>query len=72
MFLYTSRRSEIATLGLRMALVATKTKKRNQFNLNLPPAELARLKRLSAERRVPMVNIIRFALDRLFEQLEGG
>jgi len=47
-------------------------RKRTQFNLNLPQAELARIKKLSDERRIPMVNIIRFALDRLFEQLEGG
>jgi hypothetical protein len=47
-------------------------RKRVQFNLNLPPEELSRLKKLSEERRVPMVNIVRFALDLLFEQLEGG
>jgi predicted DNA-binding protein len=45
---------------------------RKQFNLNLPQEELDRLKNLSAERHVPMGNIVRFALDRLFDQLQGG
>ena len=47
-------------------------KKRVQFNLNLTPEEMIRLKKLSEERRVPMGNIVRFALDLLYEQLEGG
>jgi hypothetical protein len=47
-------------------------RKRTQFNLNLSQSELSRLKKLSDDRRIPMVNIVRFALDRLFQQLDGG
>lgn len=45
---------------------------RKQFNLKLTQVELDKLKSLSDERHVPMGNIIRFALERLYEQLDGG
>lgn len=47
-------------------------RKRTQFNLNLSQTEMSRLKKLSEDRRIPMVNIIRFALEQLFQQLDGG
>lgn len=34
--------------------------------------ETGRLHALAKERRVPMSNIVRFALDRLFQDLDGG
>jgi predicted DNA-binding protein len=52
--------------------MASQKRVRKQFNLNLPQEELDRLKNLSSERHVPMGNIVRFALDRLFDQLQGG
>jgi hypothetical protein len=41
-------------------------------NIYLPPAQANRLHSLAKERRVPMSNIMRFALDRLFQDLDGG
>ena len=41
-------------------------------NFYLPPAQAGRLHTLSKERHVPMSNIVRFALDRLFQDLDGG
>jgi hypothetical protein len=42
------------------------------LNIYLPQAQAGRLHALAKERRVPMSNIVRFALDRLFQDLDGG
>jgi len=42
------------------------------LNIYLPPAQAGRLHALAKERHIAMSNIVRFALDRLFQELDGG
>jgi hypothetical protein len=42
------------------------------LNIYLPTVQAGRLHALAKERHVPMSNIVRFALDRLFQDLDGG
>ena len=42
------------------------------LNIYLPPTQAGRLHAWAKERHVPMSNIVRFALDRLFQDLDGG
>jgi hypothetical protein len=42
------------------------------LNIYLPQSQAGRLHALAKERHIPMSNIVRFALDRLFQDLDGG
>lgn len=42
------------------------------LNFYLPQAQAGRLYPLAKERHVPMSDVVRFALDRLFRDLDGG
>jgi hypothetical protein len=42
------------------------------LNIYLPQTQAGRLHALAKERHIAMSNIVRFALDRLFQDLDGG
>jgi hypothetical protein len=42
------------------------------LNIYLPQVQAGRLHALAKERHIAMSNIVRFALDRLFQDLDGG
>jgi hypothetical protein len=42
------------------------------LNVYLPPKQASKLQELARARHVPMSHIVRFALDRLFDEMDGG